>query len=168
MWRKFWQSESWCGRNQRVTLAVIVLNVNYNTLAIEAINDTQHKNETKTKSDLSWDVDITVNTFINTLFQFGVGSFSLAASSLEELSGFLTGRPVDVSARGFLLQDHNRLCLVSNKDTFPGSSHVQREAADHVQESEMSAAVPGKGVRGRENGCLSGPCLTKEQRSGLC
>lgn len=33
-------------------MAVIVLNVNYNTLAIEAINDTQHKNETKTKSDL--------------------------------------------------------------------------------------------------------------------
>lgn len=43
--------------------------------------------------------------------------------------------PVDASAQGFLLQDHNRLCLVSNKDTFSGSLQVLREAVDHVRES---------------------------------
>ncbi|KAK1900041.1 UDP-N-acetylmuramoylalanine--D-glutamate ligase, partial [Dissostichus eleginoides] len=57
-------------------------------------------------------------------------SLALTLSRLETHMGLEQGL-VDVSAQGFLLQDHNRLCLVSNKDTFPGSLRVHWEAAGH-------------------------------------
>lgn len=98
----------------------------------------------------SGDLETTVNTHINTV---PADSALFLPLPFPLRKGFLTGRPVDVSAHGFLLQDHNRLCLVSNKDTFPGSLHVQWEAVDHVRDSVMEAAGRGESQE-QENGCM--------------
>lgn len=80
--------------------------------------------------------------------------FPLEASSSEKVWGSLSGKPVDVIAQGFLLQDLNRLCLVSYKDTFPGSLHVHWEAVDHVREPVMSAAALGRESGKRRKGAF--------------
>lgn len=46
-------------------------------------------------------------------------------------------------------------CSVSNKDTFPGSPHVQWEAADHVLRETLVLAAGRVESQEHENGCLS-------------
>lgn len=53
---------------------------------------------------------------------------------------------------------------MSNKDTFPGSLHVQWEAADHVLRETLVLAAGWVESRERENGCLSRPCHAKKKK----
>lgn len=71
----------------------------------------------------------------------------LSVSPLEEVEGFLTGRPGDVSAQGLQLHHQDRLSLVTNTDAFPGPVNALRVAQQMKQKfknSELNMATREK------------------------